>query len=154
MKWRHNSSGYRSDRNGAIYGKLYNWYAVNDPRGLAPKGWHVPSHQEWTILADCLGAVNVAGGKLKKTGTTHWLAPNTGATNSSGFTALPGGIKLPAGNFFDVINTSGHWWSSTEADVTPEDIDAWARNIDNIGAYIGDANQIKRCGMSVRCVKD
>jgi len=114
----------------------------------------VPSHLEWTILADCLGGVNVAGGKLKKTGTTHWLAPNTGATNSSDFTALPGGIKLPAGNFFDVINTSGHWWSSTEADVTPEDIDAWARSIDNIGAYIGDANQIKRCGMSVRCVKD
>jgi uncharacterized protein (TIGR02145 family) len=140
--------------NGLIYGKLYNWYAVNDPRGLAPEGWHVPSHEEWTILADCLGGVNVAGGKMKETGTAHWLAPNTDATNSSGFTALPGGLKLPAGNFFAVINTSGHWWSSTEAEVTIDDIDSWARNIDHNGAYIGDANQIKRCGLSVRCVRN
>ena len=140
--------------NDAIYGKLYNWYAVNDPRGLAPKGWHIPSHNEWTILSDCLGGENVAGGKMKETGTAHWLDPNTDATNSSGFTALPGGIKLPAGNLFLVINASGHWWSSTDATETGEDIDTWARNIDYNGAYIGSANQIKGCGMSVRCVRD
>ncbi|MFC0773765.1 fibrobacter succinogenes major paralogous domain-containing protein [Terrimonas alba] len=140
--------------NGLIYGKLYNWYAVNDPRGLAPEGWHVPSREEWLILAGCLGGINVAGGEMKETGTVHWLAPNTGATNSSGFTALPGGIALPAFSSFAVINTSGHWWTSTNAEVTTEDIDAWAHNIDHIGAYIGDANQIKTCGMSVRCVKN
>jgi len=159
IEWQNLTTGawcyYNHDpANGLVYGKLYNWYAVHDPRGLAPEGWHVPSHEEWTILADCLGGVNVAGGKMKETGFAHWSAPNTGATNSSGFTALPGGLKLPAGDFFDVINTSGHWWSSTEADVTADDIDAWARNIDHNGAYIGDANQIKRCGFSVRCLKD
>src|ERR1035437_8570614 len=76
---------------GVIYGKLYNWYVVNDPRGLAPTGWHVPSDAEWTTLSTCLGGYAVAGGAMKETGTTHWTSPNTGATNSSGFTGLPGG---------------------------------------------------------------
>src|SRR5665647_2153473 len=87
---------------GVIYGKLYNWYAVNDPRGLAPTGWHVPSDAEWTTLSTCLGGDAVAGGAKKETGTTHWTSPNTGATNSSGFTALPGGLRDRTGPFYNV----------------------------------------------------
>jgi uncharacterized protein (TIGR02145 family) len=78
--------------NGPIYGKLYNWYAVTDPRGLAPIGYHVPSYNEFETLWTCLGGASIAGGKMKEAGTTHWLSPNTGATNSSGFTALPTGL--------------------------------------------------------------
>ena len=77
----------------ATYGKLYNWYAVNDPRGLAPAGWHVPSDAEWTELINCLGGEDVAGGKMKAV-SALWYSPNTGATNSSGFTGLPGGYRF------------------------------------------------------------
>ena len=78
---------------GEIYGKLYNFYAVVDPRGLAPRGWHVPSDAEWTTLGNCLGGDTVAGSALKETGTAHWLGSNADATNSSGFTGLPGGSR-------------------------------------------------------------
>jgi uncharacterized protein (TIGR02145 family) len=77
--------------NGKSFGKLYNWYAVNDPRGLAPKGWHIPSDADYTKLTSYLGGEEVAGGKLKA--TTLWESPNTGASNESGFTAFPGGIR-------------------------------------------------------------
>jgi len=79
-----------SDSLGKIYGKFYNWYAVNDPRRLAPIGYHVPSDAEWTVLSTFLGGNKGSGGKMKETDTTHWSSPNKGATNSSGFTALPG----------------------------------------------------------------
>jgi uncharacterized protein (TIGR02145 family) len=84
------------------YGALYNWYAVdvasNDGKNVCPAGWHIPSDAEWTTLTDYLGGASVAGSKLKETGTTHWLSPNTGATNESGFTALPGGGHSRNGN--------------------------------------------------------
>jgi uncharacterized protein (TIGR02145 family) len=95
---------------GAVYGKLYNKYAVLDPRGLAPIGYHIPSKAEWDTLAAYLGGVSVAGGKLKEAGTTHWTTPNTDATNSSFFSALPGG-KVSAGSGFVEISTNGYWWS-------------------------------------------
>jgi len=79
--------------NGTIYGKLYNWYAVNDPRGLAPNGYHIPTDAEWTTLTTYLGGSTLAGGKMKEAGSSHWLSPNTGATNSSGFKGLPGGFR-------------------------------------------------------------
>jgi uncharacterized protein (TIGR02145 family) len=101
--------------NGLIYGKMYNWYAVNDPRGIAPEGYHVPSDSEWTILETFLGGQSVAGGKLRQAGTSLWQSPNTGATNSSGFTGLPGGERGGGGSFTSQGgNTS--WWSSTQAD--------------------------------------
>jgi uncharacterized protein (TIGR02145 family) len=76
---------------GAVYGRLYNWYAINDPRGLAPAGWHIPSDSEWLATSTFLDTdARNAGGKMKETGTTHWLDPNVGATNSRRFTALPG----------------------------------------------------------------
>ena len=95
--------------NGPIYGKLYNRIAVNDPRGLAPVGQHIPTITEFNILISFLGTD--AGGKMKETGTSHWLSPNTGATNSSGFTALPGGENFTG--TFSPLNTVGGWWSST-----------------------------------------
>lgn len=100
VTWGNLTSGaycnYNNDEgNVATYGRLYNWYAVDDSRNIAPAGWHVPSDAEWQTLVDYLGGDAVAGGKMKEAGTTHWASPNTGATNESGFTALPGGGPRP-----------------------------------------------------------
>ena len=141
---------YNNDvANGAIYGKLYNWYAVNDPRGLAPTGWHVPSDAEWTTLETTLGGAAVAGGKMKTTGTTSWTTPNTGATNESGFAGLPGGYRNYNGSFFSV-GSSGYWWSSSENGT----VDAWYRYLGyNVGG-ITRSNDYKLSGCSVRCLRD
>ncbi len=134
---------------GDIYGKLYNWYAVNDPRGLAPLGWHIPTDAEWTTLTTCLGGDPVAGGRMKATGTSLWLTPNTASTNSSGLAVLPGGYRNNNGTFLNVANY-GFWWSSTEYDTEG----AWYRYL-----YYGDANarrlaHFKTYGFSMRCVRD
>ncbi|MBM2817187.1 MAG: hypothetical protein HW421_3949 [Ignavibacteria bacterium] len=141
---------YNNDaNNGTTYGKLYNWYAVNDPRGLAPAGWHVPSDAEWTTLTTYLGGESVAGGKLKETGTAHWNSPNTGATNESGFSALPGGWRSNYGAFFYVGNY-GYWWSATESDGT----NAWLRDLGFDSADIYRDGYSKGDGFSVRCLRD
>ena len=131
-----------------IYGKLYNWYAVNDPRGLAPAGWHVPSDAEWDTLTGYCDGTSIAGGKLKEVGTSHWQSPNEGATNESGFTALPGGYRFTF-NFTDIGRT-GIWWSSTEASVYY----AWYRSLNYNDAYNFRYANNKGEGLSVRCVKD
>lgn len=131
-------------------GKLYNWYAVTDPRGLAPEGWHVPSDAEWTTLTTFLGGEYVAGGKMKEAGTAHWLAPNGGATNSSGFTGLPGGYRNSYGTFYTIGNY-GYWWSSTE----PTTYDAWYRYLAYDGGDVGRGfGNVKPYGFSVRCLRD
>ena len=140
--------------NGTTYGKLYNWYAVNDPRGLAPTGWHVPTDAEWTTLSTCLGGDAIAGGKMKSIGTIEagtglWLAPNTAATNSSGFTGLPGGIRGSDGSSI-VIGSHGYWWSSTESPFPPN---AWSRNLKNDGGNINRFLSLERVGFSVRCIR-
>ena len=141
---------YNNDpANGVIYGKLYNWYAVNDPRGLAPKGWHVPSDTEWTTLTDFLGGEKLAGGTMKEIGTMHWIGPNDGATNSTGFTALPGGGRGRNGWFFD-IGTYGHWWSSTKSNKTF----AWERFLTNDYSAFNRIDYDKGFGYSLRCIKD
>ena len=134
----------------ALYGKIYNWYAVNDPRGLAPVGWHVASLSEWTSLASCLGGTAVAGGPLKETGTLHWASPNTGATNSSGFTALPGGYRANTGTYSSVPGTLINWWTSTQVNST----DAHLRAVVNNAANLEIITYVKEGGAYVRCVKD
>ena len=135
--------------NGAVYGKLYNWYAVNDPRGLAPQGWHIPTDSDWTILGTLLGGNAAAGGKMKTTGTTRWTTPNASATNESGYAGLPGGYRGSSGSFYGV-GDGGFWWSATE-DVSTN---AWGRLL-----YYNDGNlnrdgSNKHYGFSVRCLRD
>ena len=96
----------------AEYGYIYNGFAVSDPRGLAPLGYHVATPTEWVSIGDCLGGASVAGGKLKEAGTSHWQSPNIAATNCINFTALPGGYRFPNGSFF-LFGQNGFWWSST-----------------------------------------
>lgn len=137
----------------ATYGKLYNWYAVNDPRGLAPAGWHVPSDAEWTTIETCLGGASVAGGAMKETGTTHWTSPNSGATNSSGFTGLPGGSRNGGDGAFGVVGSGGNWWSSSEAS-TFNTTYAWSCNLYYNYGNIYRFNFYKLDGFSVRCLMD
>ncbi|MFA6572071.1 MAG: fibrobacter succinogenes major paralogous domain-containing protein [Bacteroidota bacterium] len=132
---------------GAIYGKLYNWYAVNDSRGLAPEGWHVPSKDEWQELENSLGGENLAGGKLKETGTVHWNSPNTGATNEKGFSALPGGCR----GYYGPIGQIAYFWSSTGEEYLSL---SWFRTLKNYNATFEKGFYYKERGFSVRCVKD
>ena len=134
---------------GAQFGKLYNWYAVNDPRGLAPAGYHVSTDLEWTSLVACLGGDSTAGGKIKEAGLMHWLTPNTGATNSSGITGLPAGCRDFDGSF-KYISSYGIWWSSTMEDSSY----AWARDIYYNDGVILRFSDLKILGFSVRCLKD
>jgi uncharacterized protein (TIGR02145 family) len=130
------------------YGALYNWYAVNTGK-LCPKGWHIATEAELTNLESYLGGSG-GGGKLKETGTIHWLNPNTGATNETGFTALPGGCRVFDGKF-DRIGIDGLWWSSTEC--SPKYARNWSlSNINSI--FNSDCSSEKSFGHSVRCVQD
>ena len=131
------------------YGALYNWYTVDDSRSLCPSGWHVPSDADWAILETYLGGSSVAGGKMKETGTAHWLSPNTGATNESGFTALPGGYRYGDGDFGSIGNYGG-WWSATEGGTNY----AWNRYVYYTGSDVGRDSYGKGYGFSVRCLRD
>ena len=140
---------YNNDTaNGPVYGKLYNWYAVNDPRGLAPTGYHVPSDAEWTTLTTFLGGAAVAGDKMKA--TTGWT-PSSGIinTNSSGFTGLPGGYRFNNATF-NFIGYTGNWWSSSEASTSI----AWPRYLLSYGSDAGKNGYDKTFGFSVRCLRD
>jgi uncharacterized protein (TIGR02145 family) len=137
---------------GAVYGKLYNWFAVTDSRNIAPTGWHVPTDAEWTTLTTYLGGESVAGGKLKEAGTSHWASPNTGATNETGFTALPCGYRLDTtGTVADTSHLSNFWSSSENIGSYNA---AWFKSITyNTGALIRSYSD-KRSGYTVRCVRD
>ena len=164
-QWRSMSTGaycnYDNDINYvSTYGSLYNWYAVDDSRGLAPDGWHIPTDDEWKELEMYLGMSQAEvddngwrgtdeGGKLKETGTTHWNSPNTGATNSSGFSALPGGWCNSDGTFYGV-GTDAIFWSSTEG----SSYGAWYRGLDYDRSGVGRDYYGKQGGCSVRCVRD
>jgi uncharacterized protein (TIGR02145 family) len=134
--------------NNCPYGKLYNWYAASDVRNLCPTGWHVPSDAEWTTLTTFLGG-NVAGGKMKSTGTQYWISPNAAADNSSGFSGLPGGTRNLNGTF-DEIGYGGGWWSSTESNTN----NAWYRSLYYTNGNVGGWNYGKTFGVSVRCLRD
>jgi uncharacterized protein (TIGR02145 family) len=138
-------SNYNNDTNlSAIYGKLYNWYAANNSRGICPVGWHVPTQKEWHELIDFLGGNAIAGGSLKENGTTNWYSPNVGGSNISGFTALPSGYRELDGTFQSLGYTT-YIWSSTEFYAL-----ALGNNENNIGSTFADRSE----GFSVRCVMD
>jgi uncharacterized protein (TIGR02145 family) len=166
VQWKNLTTGawcyYNNDpAMGAIYGKLYNWYAVTDPRGLAPQGWHVPSDAEWNKLVKCIdpsadttcqgcSQSATAGGAMKESGTSHWTSPNTGATNSSGLSVLPCGLRDNVARFWS-IKEYGTLWSSTQSD----SIMSWARNTYYDYCTISRApNLFKGMGFSVRLVKN
>lgn len=137
------------NRVGLVHGKLYNWYAVNDPRGLAPEGWHVPKSEEWTPLVDCLGGDNVAAGKMKEIGSTNWAEPNVGAVNTSGFNAVASGARNSLGEFKAITNLV-FYWSEEESN----EHNAWYRHLSYSNSFVVKFYNDKRSGFSVRCVKD
>jgi uncharacterized protein (TIGR02145 family) len=131
----------------ATYGRLYNWHTVNTGK-LCPTGWHVSTHAEWTTLNTYLGSE--VGGKLKEADTLHWNSTNIGATNETGFTALPGGWRTDGNGSFLGIGEYGWWWSATELETN----NAWDRGMkNNSSGVLRDANN-KAMGFSVRCVRD
>jgi len=151
---------YNDPANVPTYGRLYNWYAVDDSRNIAPEGWHLPSDAEWKQLEMYLGMSQAEadstlfrgtdeGGKLKEAGYAHWIPPNEGATNESGFTALPGGFRDYDGSFY-CMGITAFFWSSTEFSSGS----AWIRglyyNLSPVNRYYSP----KHYGLSVRCVKD
>jgi uncharacterized protein (TIGR02145 family) len=134
----------------AVYGKLYNHFAVKDSRGLAPTGWHVPTNTEWDTLTSYLGGLPVAGGKMKEVGTTNWNSPNTGATNSSCFTAVPGGRREFTVGAFSDINTKAYYWTSSIVNFDRGD----TRILHFNNSYVTYGNLAFESGCSVRIVKD
>ncbi len=132
--------------NGRPYGKLYNWYAVNDSRGLAPEGWRIPSDKDWSTLTDFLGGESVAGKKMKS--SNLWTESESG-TNESGFLGLPGGCRNSFATF-DQIGDYAYWWSSTD-----NGSNAWYRFLEPSNGYVGRSGfGEKENGFSVRCVRD
>ncbi len=150
--WRYYDSNVQNGKN---YGKLYNWYAVNDSRGLAPKGYHIPSDAEWTVLADFLGGEDIAGHKMKS--TTGWKAGtiqnyngnNNNGNNSSGFNGLPGGYTYGSGGFYN-MNRNSYFWSSS---VYSRDI-ALNRLLDDNNTKVYTEQSLMANGFSVRCLRD
>jgi len=163
--WENNATGayawYNNDSTtyASDYGALYNWHAVVNPSGLCPAGWQVATDCEWMYLEGTLGMSTTdqditgwrgtdEGGKLKDTGTTHWDS-SSGATNSSGFTGLPGGLRYATGLFYN-LGTAGGWWSSSELNASK----AWYRIMDDDKIYVGRWDYAKVFGFSIRCIKD
>ncbi len=155
-----NVSEAKATANYSTYGVLYNWTAAmngatssatnpSGVQGVCPAGWHLPSLDEWTQLTDYLGGRSIAGSKLKETGTTHWLSPNTGATNEIGFTALPGGYKADSGYSIN-IGKYGFWWTATEFTTSS----GWALRLNYNDFVVGGESTPFDYGKSVRCVRD
>jgi uncharacterized protein (TIGR02145 family) len=146
--------------NVATYGILYNYYAIDDSRGFAPEGWHIPTDEEWKELETFLGMSRSEadgtghrgtdeGGRLKEAGTEHWLSPNTGATNETGFTALPGGYRSSTG-YMGKIREWALFWAHTEK----KDYLAWYRRLEYDRTEIRRIDNYKQHGFSIRCVRD
>jgi uncharacterized protein (TIGR02145 family) len=146
--------------NCAVYGGLYEWdeamnYVTDEgAQGICPTGWHIPSTTEWQTLSAFLGGDDVSGGKMKEEGTINWSYPNTGATNSSGFTALPGGYRHDlSGDTYD-LGIIAHFWSSSQVYYLDGTIGGWRSNLDYDNDNFGPGDGNKPYGFSVRCVKD
>ena len=147
--------------NTTVYGKLYNWYAVADPQGLCPTGWHIPTDSEWHILVKFIDSnadtsnwpglqSAIVGSSLKEIGTTHWASPNANATNSSGFTALPGGYRGSGVPDYCYIGNNGFWWTATPVNT----YEAFTRALNYDNNEIDKSKQPRWTGFSVRCVRD
>ncbi len=138
--------GYLNDTTIAgAYGYLYNWYAVNDGRNIAPTGWHIAADSEWQSLFTYLGGVDSAGGKMKEAGFIHWISPNTGASNSSGFSALPAGFRLLNGTFTELQSSAFFWVASQTSGYY---------GLNKQSKSVSYSECSKSFGLSVRCVKD
>lgn len=141
---------YNNDSNNVkTYGYLYDWETA---KTVCPAGWHLPTDTEWTTLTTFLGGESVAGGKLKEIGTAHWTSPNSGATNESGFSALPGGYRYDGGTF-DWVGYYGHWWSST-VDNRYNTYSAWEWSLGYGVSVANSCPYSKGYAFTVRCVKD
>lgn len=134
------------ESNDSIYGKLYNWYAVNSGK-LCPKGWHVPTNADWDTLVNHLGGDSIAGGMLKA--TAYWLSPNSWADNISGFSGIPGGRRYSYG-LFSAIENYGYWWSATNRSSK----NAWFYYLCYNKRSVSSNYRDKTAGFSVRCIKD
>jgi uncharacterized protein (TIGR02145 family) len=153
--WMNLTSGaYCNYKNDGVYsntyGRLYNWYAIAESNIISPVGWHIPTDAEWTTLTTYLGGDSLAGGKLKEINTIHWNTPNTGATNETGFTALPGGYRHSIDGGFYNVGNSGLWWSSTEGNADK----GWSRYMGFNSNEVIKSTSFKGFGFSVRCVRD
>jgi uncharacterized protein (TIGR02145 family) len=139
----------------SVYGGLYQWdelmyyFPNSGSQGICPDGWHVPSENEWLDLANVIGGYFVAGGKLKESGFNHWFQPNEGATNYSGFTALPGGIRITDGSY-TAQGESGLFWSSDQMSYDR----SFFGSLSHYSAEFMIEHHYKTCGLSVRCLKD
>jgi uncharacterized protein (TIGR02145 family) len=150
-----------SDINNTSYGKLYNWYVtnsmVNGDKNVCPTGWHVPTDTDWDELINYLDSTaegginypNVAGSKLKQVGISNWITPNSDATNSTLFTALPGGLRGGIGDFYS-LGYAAYFWSETEKDTD----NAWCRSLNNLNSYANKKTTGKPNGLSIRCIKN
>lgn len=152
--WYSSSSGayawYDNDEaNKDVYGALYNWHAVNNSNDICPTGWRVSTDEDWTTLTDFLGGESVAGSKLKQTGTAVWNAPNTDATNESGFNAVPGGMRDEMG-VYSQLKWTGFYWTSTQYNLG----NGWARSVGNNNGSVLRFYDNKSIGYSVRCIKE
>lgn len=141
--------GFNSS-SGSIYGKLYNWYAVSDTRGLAPLGWNIALSTDYNNLSTYLGGDTISGGAMKETGTSHWLNPNTGATNSSGFTALPGGFIDTDGASYN-LGASAIFWCSDAFSITEPYYSALEYSVASLSTTYDTTPP--SFGFSVRCIK-
>ena len=146
--------------NKSTFGALYNWYAAdNNPatkmasnggKNICPNGWHIPSQAEWMTLFSSVGSVGTAGGKLKQAGVANWSPPNTGADNSFGFTALPGGYRTTTNGAFYQITTNGFWYSSTAIDANTVFYYGMVYNLNSINTF----QNYNKFGLSLRCLKN
>jgi uncharacterized protein (TIGR02145 family) len=136
------------EENAEIYGRLYTWFIVNDERGICPTGWHIPIDSEWSELINVVDGDSKASIKLREEGTHHWVKSVIEPTNESGFTALPGGFRDSKGSFF-VKGFNGYWWS-TKGFLKME----FNKSTISLNALVGSQENIKKNGLSVRCLKD
>jgi uncharacterized protein (TIGR02145 family) len=136
--------------NCAIYGNLYNWFVVADPRNICPVGWHIANNSEWNTFLNELGGSNIAGSKLKETCSNHWISPNLGANNETGLTVLPTGFRLRSAGVFKFIGKYTFFWGSTEGSATIGSEAGFYYDQVVVGLGYDD----KRFGHTIRCIKD